>query len=79
MIATAKDLRFNISQLFDTLSKGEDIIITYRGKQKAKLISTEYSTTNEKKDDLIFGMWKDRDISVDDTVRNLRKRRTFDI
>ena len=79
MIATAKDLRFNISQLFDTLSKGEDIIITYRGKQKAKLISTEYSTTNEKKDDLIFGMWKDRNISVDDTVRNLRKSRTFDI
>ena len=79
MIATAKDLRFNISQLFDTLSKGEDIIITYRGKQKAKLISTEYSTTNEKKDDLIFGMWKDRDISVDDTVRNLRKSRTFGI
>ena len=79
MIATAKDLRFNISQLFDTLSKGEDIIITYRGKQKAKLISTEYSTTNEKKDDLIFGMWKDRDMSVDDTVRNLRKSRTFGI
>lgn len=79
MIATAKDLRFNISQLFDTLSKGEDIIITYRGKQKAKLISTEYSTTNEKKDDLIFGMWQDRDMSVDDTVRNLRKSRTFGI
>ncbi|NEW60264.1 hypothetical protein GSY74_03120 [Sulfurovum sp. bin170] len=36
---TATDLRFNISMLFDMLSKGEDILITYRGKAKAKLVS----------------------------------------
>jgi len=36
MTVTAKDLRFNISMLFDALSKGEDITITYRGKAKAK-------------------------------------------
>ena len=41
MTVTAKDLRFNISMLFDVLSKGEDITITYRGKPKAKLISTQ--------------------------------------
>jgi len=39
MIVTEKKLRFNISMLFDVLSKGEDIIITYRGKAKAKLIA----------------------------------------
>ena len=38
MIATAKDLRFNISMLFNPLEKKEDIVITYRGKPKAKLI-----------------------------------------
>jgi antitoxin (DNA-binding transcriptional repressor) of toxin-antitoxin stability system len=38
MTVTAKDLQFNISMLFDLLSKGEEVLITYRGKAKAKLI-----------------------------------------
>lgn len=77
MTVTAKDLRFNISMLFDVLGKGEDITITYRGKPKAKLISTQ----NEKKSstDLLFGMWKDRDQSVDDTIREMRKGRSFEL
>ena len=77
MTVTAKDLRFNISMLFDVLSKGEDITITYRGKPKAKLISIQ----NDKKPavDPIFGMWKDRDESIDDLVREMRKGRSFDL
>ncbi|CAA6810399.1 MAG: Prevent host death protein, Phd antitoxin  len=71
MTVTAKDLRFNISMLFDVLSKGEDVLITYRGKAKAKLISyTEPS--NEEKTDSIFGMWQDREEDVDTMVRNMR-------
>ena len=78
MIATAKDLRFNISMLFDTLSKGEDVIITYRGKAKAKLIATNQKE-DSKKEDIAFGIWKDRDKSVDEIVRDMRKGRRFDI
>jgi len=76
MIVTAKDLRFNISELFDTLGKGEDIIITYRGKAKAKLVGL-----NEKKEreDFAFGMWSDKNDDVDKVVRELRKGRRFDI
>ncbi len=79
MIVTAKDLRFNVNMLFDMLGKGEDITITYRGKPKAKLISTDKNSTNNKKDDSLFGLWKDRDLSVDDTVRDMRRGRDFDI
>ena len=76
MTVTAKDLRFNISMLFDLLSKGEEILITYRGKAKAKLISyTE--TSNQSKTDMIFGMWSDREESVDEMVRNMRRGRNF--
>jgi len=75
MIATAKDLRFNINMLFDVLSKGEDITITYRGKPKAKLISTQKS--HLEKDDSLFGIWKDMDNSVDDMIRDIRKGRNF--
>ena len=77
MIVTAKDLRFKISMLFDALSKGEEITITYRGKAKAKLIST--NNQKKRKDDIAFGLWKDRDESVDNIVRELRKGRDFDI
>ena len=47
MVVSAKDLRFKISMLFDVLTKGEDITITYRGKPKAKLVSFEEPQSNE--------------------------------
>lgn len=77
MIASAKDLRFNINLLFDVISKGEDVTITYRGKPKAKLISSEKKY--QEKDDSIFGMLKDDKRDVDTIVRDLRKGRKFDI
>ena len=77
MEVTTKDLRFKINMLFDVLNKGEDITITYRGKAKAKLISTQKNI--EKKDDSLFGIWKDKEDNVDDIVRNMRKGRDFDI
>ena len=76
MTVTAKDLRFNVNMLFDLLNKGEDITITYRGKPKAKLISTD-NNCEEKKDDTLFGLWKDRDDSVDEMIREMRKGRNF--
>jgi len=78
MTVTAKDLRFNISMLFDILSKGEDVLITYRGKAKAKLIAYN-QLSNDKKTDTIFGMWQDREEDVDTMVRNMRKGRNFGI
>ena len=76
MVVTAKDLRFNISKLFNALSKKEDIIITYRGKAKAKLVGMDEK--NEKRD-IAFGMWSNKDDDVDKVVRELRRGRSFDI
>jgi prevent-host-death family protein len=76
MTVSAKDLRFKISMLFDVLTKGEDITITYRGKPKAKLISFNESN-NEEKSDAIFGMWKDQENAVDSMVRDMRQGRNF--
>jgi antitoxin (DNA-binding transcriptional repressor) of toxin-antitoxin stability system len=78
MTVTAKDLRFNISMLFDMLSKGEEILVTYRGKAKAKLIPCSESSTTQKTD-ILFGMWSDKNESVEDMVRNMRKGRNFDL
>jgi len=76
MTVTAKDLRFNVSFLFDVLSKGEDVTITHRGKAKAKLISCDNNEATYK-DDTMFGMWSDQKEDVGTMVRNMRKRREF--
>ena len=76
MKATAKDLRFHSRELLDTVNRGEEVVITFRGKPCAKLIP--YS---EKKDKItkneLFGIWKDNDSvqEIDEYVRGLRKGR----
>ena len=78
MKATAKDLRFHSRELLDTVSRGEEVVITYRGKPCAKLVPYEEENKVKKgeKDDL-FGIWKDYDEiqNVNEYVRNLRKGR----
>ncbi len=78
MTVSAKELRFKVSMLFDVLSKGEEVLITYRGKAKAKLIPHD-APSSEEKSDSIFGMWSDRDEEVDHMVRTMREGRTFDL
>ena len=78
MTITAKELRFQTSMLFELLEKGEEILITYRGKAKAKLVPCDRSTATQKSD-AMFGMQKDKEMDVDQTVRQMRAGRSFDI
>jgi prevent-host-death family protein len=75
MNATAKDLRFHSKDLLDTVSRGEEVIITFRGKPCAKLIPFEAVKRTSKNG--FFGIWKDdeRTKNVDNYVRELRKGR----
>ena len=77
MQATAKELRFNVRELLNTVSRGEEIIITYRGKLRAKLIPFVEKHTDE---DTLFGIWNDYESSedVNTYVRTIRKGR-FDV
>jgi prevent-host-death family protein len=76
MKATAKDLRFQSRELLNTVNRGEEVVITYRGKPCAKLVPYQNEGKKNKEDEL-FGIWKDhKDIqNVDEYVRNLRKGR----
>ena len=76
MKATAKDLRFHAKELIEVVSRGEEVVITFRGKPCAKLVPFEKGTGKAAQHKL-FGMWKDHDRSqnVDEYVRNLRKGR----
>ncbi len=77
MQATAKDLRFHSTELLNTVKRGEEVIITYRGKPCAKLVpiveeKTQHITPNE-----LFGIWNDNKQTedVENYVRNIRKGR----
>ena len=76
MKATAKDLRFHSKELIETVNRGEEVVITFRGKPCAKLIPFEKQKNKDVKNES-FGMWKDHDQAknVDEYVRNLRKGR----
>jgi prevent-host-death family protein len=76
MKATAKDLRFHSKELLDTVNRGEEVVITFRGKPCAKLIPYEEEKGQDTTDEL-FGIWRDNDKvkNVDEYVRGLRKGR----
>jgi len=76
MKATAKDLRFHTKELIDSVSRGEEVVITFRGKPCAKLVPYQ-EPKNKIEEDEVFGMWKDNDLAdnVNEYVRNLRKGR----
>ncbi|MEI6640128.1 MAG: type II toxin-antitoxin system prevent-host-death family antitoxin [Chlorobium sp.] len=76
MRATAKELRFKSKELIDSVKRGEEVIITFRGKPCAKLVPyQEIKRQSEIKE--LFGTWKDNEMvtNVDEYVRGLRKGR----
>jgi prevent-host-death family protein len=76
MKATAKDLRFRSKELIDSVRRGEEVVITFRGKPCAKLVPFQ-DFKNKTEENKLFGMWKDNDTvdNVNEYVRNLRKGR----
>ena len=80
MEATTRDLRLRAAELLAATDRGEEVIITYRGQRRAKLVRyVEADRVRETADtnNASFGMWKDRELDVDATVRELRQGRTF--
>lgn len=76
MKATAKDLRFHSKELLETVKRGEEVVITFRGKPCAKLIPFDEVNLAEDGNEL-FGIWSDYDDTsdVNKIVRDLRKSR----
>ena len=80
MQATAKDLRFHAAALLDTVKRGEEVVITYRGKPCAKLVPISDDSDEQNREDELFGIWKD-DTATQDVDLYLRKirRGRFDV
>lgn len=76
MKATAKDLRYNLKNILESVGRGEEVLITNRGKVKARIVSAE-TQPDKKRQNHFVGMWKNREDmqDVETYVRNVRKGR----
>ncbi|MBX3720429.1 MAG: type II toxin-antitoxin system prevent-host-death family antitoxin [Turneriella sp.] len=84
MNVSAKELRKEPGKILKKVARGEQIVVTYRGKKMAKFVRLEEHSGNQAKaaqgdKDEIFGLWKNHENtqSVDDHIRRLRKGRSF--
>ena len=71
--ATAKDLRQRTSMLLDTVRRGQEVVITYRGKRIAVLAPLD-RIVHKDLTPIAFGMWRRRR-DMGDVKRWLDRRR----
>ncbi len=81
MEATTKDLRLHTRELIAATDRGEQVIITFRGKPRALLTPIKAKAQRRAKRNPAFGLWANAKhssaLSVDEEVRHLRKPRQF--
>ena len=77
MKATAKELRFYTKELLESVQRGEEVIITYRGAPCAKLIPLDHEKEADEGSADLFGIWKDNEEVADVSayVRKIRQGR----
>ncbi|MDN5871647.1 MAG: type II toxin-antitoxin system prevent-host-death family antitoxin [Nitrococcus sp.] len=78
MQATTKDLRLRANELLAAVDRGEEVVITYRGRRRARLMPVEEGAPQALARNPAFGLWQDRTAEVDSYVRNLRRGRVFE-
>lgn len=61
MKTTAKDLRTHTKRVLDAVERGQEVIITVRGKPRAKIIALQHKTRTDRMKGKapLFGIWKD--------------------
>lgn len=80
MEATTKDLRLHTKSLMAATSRGEEVVISYRGKRRAKLVPLDDTSSERASVNPLFGLWagEEGQPSVEEQVRQLRQPRSFD-
>lgn len=71
-----KEIGTRSKEVLEAVSRGEEVIITSRGKPKAKIVPIDHN--GDKQKSKLFGIWKDNPLinpDVETHVNNLRKGR----
>ena len=79
MEATTRDLRLHTKALIAATDRGEEVVITFRGRPRAVLAPLERSNAARDGRNPAFGIWASRaeHDDVDGQVRKLRERRAL--
>lgn len=80
MKATTLDLRYKMKDILRAIDRGETVTVTYRGKEKARLVPIASEKPKMKVEDHpACGMWKDREDMKDpvEWVRKLRAKQRY--
>lgn len=76
MEATTKDLRLHTAAVLAAADRGEEVIITYRGRRRALL--KRWPEPNQSRRDgernPAFGLWRYQTANVTEQVRQLRQQ-----
>jgi prevent-host-death family protein len=61
MTVSTKELRTRTKEIMEAMKRGEEVIITYRGKPAARIvpIREKEDAGHGETDDSLFGVWKD--------------------
>ena len=82
ILGSYRSLRTRTGEILACVDRGESVVITYRGKPRAKLVGIEQIDHRKRMPREIagFGMWKDREDlqDVDAFVQGLRYPRDAD-
>jgi antitoxin (DNA-binding transcriptional repressor) of toxin-antitoxin stability system len=77
MEATTKALRLHTAEILAAADRGEEVIITYRGRRRAVIRRWVDPVRDQSRTDRnpAFGLWRAPDGDVAEQVRRLRRRR----
>ncbi|MEW6357258.1 MAG: type II toxin-antitoxin system prevent-host-death family antitoxin [Planctomycetota bacterium] len=77
MKASARELRSRLHSIMQAVDRGETVLITHRGKPRAKIVPLRRRDLTPSGDNPFVGMWKDRKDMKDVRryVRGLRQGR----
>jgi prevent-host-death family protein len=64
MKISTKELRTHTKQMLDSVNRGEEVIITYRGHPKARVVPLDQGSGVAEETEL-FGIWRDYETSTD--------------
>ena len=64
MKISTKDLRTHTKQMLDSVNRGEEVIITYRGRPRARVVPLDEASGTAEETEL-FGIWRDHEASAD--------------
>lgn len=59
MKATAKSLRTDTKAVLAAVDRGEDVVITFRGKPRAKIVPVRAKGAFSLRESPLFGLWRD--------------------